>query len=254
LALIPLITPLCAADISQSPPSLPNPNAPRALIIGVDGNSPPFVMQGGSNELYGYDISMMMSLCKMLNQVCTFKVIKWIDLLPAVINNQVDMAVSSITITAERAKVINFSLPYALSYSRFLTRKDTPLNGAFKIDLLNEKNIGVFKGTIYEDQATHMGIKNPNIKIYDNFPESLKALENKDVDFILLDNPTALYWAANCSGAFKVVGTPMPYGFGFGIAVSNKDRGIIPMLNKALLGYQNSKEYNDNYTKYLKQF
>lgn len=254
LVLILVTTSLLAGTINPLTTKPLAPLSTRGLVIGVDSNSPPFVMQGGTNELYGYDISMMMSLCKIMKQECTFKVIKWIDLLPAVINNQIDMAVSSITITADRAKIINFSLPYALSYSRFLTRQDIQHKGPFKIEQLHDKKIGVYKGTIYEDQATHIGIKNPIIKLYEGHQESLKALSNKEVDYILLDNPTALYWAANSSGAFKVIGEPMPYGYGFGIAVSNKDRELIPMLNKALIGYQNTKEYNENYARYLKQF
>jgi len=231
-----------------------NPYGPKPLVIGVDTYTPPFSMRGGKGELYGYDISMMNSLCKIMHRACQFQPMKWVELLPAIMNNQIDLAVSSITITPERTKNINFSLPYALSYSRFLTLSDTPVAEPFTFSLLNGKKIAVQEGTIYENRASRIGIQNPIIKVYDNDPDALKALTNKDVDYILLDNPTALYWAANSSGAFKVVGKPFAYGFGIGIAVSRADINLIPELNKAILEYQNSIDYRQNYHRFLESF
>jgi polar amino acid transport system substrate-binding protein len=228
--------------------------AQKPLVIGVDIFSPPFVMKGGKGELYGYDINMMSSVCQIMHRTCTYQVIKWIDLLPAVLNNQVDLAVSSITITPERAKLISFSLPYSLSFSRFITNNNTVTPTPFLLSSLDGKKIGVYKGTVYEDQATHIGVKNPIVITYTGYDDALKGLSDKEVDYILLDNPTALYWAANSSGAFKEVGKPYEYGFGFGVAVSKTNQDLIPELNKAILQYQNTDEYHQNYHRYLQEF
>lgn len=226
----------------------------KVFVIGVDSFVPPFVMQGGNGELYGYDVSMMNSLCKIMHLSCRFQLIKWVDLLPAVMNNEVDLAVSSITITPERAKQMNFSLPYGLSYSRFLTNTNTVIANPFSLSSLDGKRIGVYKGTIYENQASHIGVQNPIIQTYIGYQDALKALANNEVDYILLDNPTALYWAANSSGAFKVVGEPYAYGFGIAIAVSEQDKAMLPFLNEALIQYQNSEEYRQNYQRFLETF
>lgn len=238
---ISLISPLQAADT-------------KPLIIGVDMFSPPFVMQGGKKELYGFDISMMMSLCKLMQRHCQFKQFKWVDLLGAVSTNKIDLAVSSITITAERARKMNFSLPYSLSYSRFITRSDRFIKEPFNMESLNNKKIGAYQGTVYENNVSKFGIKNPVIKTYAGYEEALRALKNNEVDFILLDSPTALYWAANSSGAFKTAGKPIIYGYGIGIAISPDNAALIPELNKALLNYQDSKEYRSNYHRYLEEF
>jgi len=230
------------------------PAGAKILVIGVDSFVPPFIMQGGNGELYGYDISMMNSICKIMQRSCKFQPIKWIDLLPAVMSNQVDMAVSSITITPERAKQMNFSLPYGLSYSRFLTNTDTPVANPFALSSLTGKRIGVYKRTIYEDQASHIGVENPVIQTYMGYEDALKALTNKEIDYILLDNPTALYWAANSSGAFKVIGDPYVYGFGIGIVISDQDKDLIPAINQALLQYQNSNDFKQNYQRFLESF
>lgn len=241
ITLITLISPLHAADT-------------KPLIIGVDMFSPPFVMQGGKKEFYGFDISMMMSLCKLMERTCQFEQFKWVDLLPAVSTNKVDLAVSSISITADRARNMNFSLPYSLSYSRFITRSDHFIKEPFSIESLSNKRIGAYQGTVYENNVSKFGIKNPIIKTYPGYEEALKALKNNEIDFILLDSPTALYWAANSSGAFKTVGKPIIYGYGIGIAISPDNAELIPEVNKALLNYQDSQDYRSNYHRYLQEF
>lgn len=221
------------------------------LIIGVDSNYPPFSMKGGKGELYGFDISMMNSLCRIIKRNCQFKIMKFDALLLAVSASQVDLAVSSITITPERAKLINFSLPYALSNSRFLTNSDNNEATPFALLALKNKRIGVYKGTVYQTQAARLGLNNSLIEAYTGYQNAINALANKEVDYLLVDNPTALYWAANSTGKFKVVGPPIPYGFGVGIAVSNRASLIMPLLNKAILQYQESIEYKQNYRRYL---
>ena len=226
------------------------------LNVGIQSFIPPFVMQGAEHESYGYDIDMMNYLCKIMNRTCEFHILKFNQLLAAVASHQIDAAISTITITQERSKLVNFSIPYLLSYSRFLTNanKTTDLKQHFSLDLLNGKKIGILNGSIFADQIQTMGIKDSSIKLYDTTDLVLEGLSTKAVDFILLDNPTAVYWEANSDGGFTAVGPPFMYGFGIGIAVNKTEPTLLQAINKALLQFQASNEYTINYDKYLKQF
>ncbi|PWY54544.1 arginine ABC transporter substrate-binding protein [Legionella qingyii] len=223
------------------------------LNVGIESFDPPFVMQGTHNEAYGFDVDMMNSLCKIMNRTCAFHVMRFAQLIDAVANQKLDVAVSSITITSDRAKIINFSLPYLLSYSRFLERK-TIAKENFSLDLLNTKTIGIESGTVFLDQLTEMGVKNPKIKEYPDIDDQLSALARGDVDIILMDNATAVYWASNSSDSFKLIGPPYMYGNGYGIAVNPADPDLLTQLNQALVQFQNSEDYKLNYNKYLFEF
>ncbi|WP_454780275.1 transporter substrate-binding domain-containing protein [Legionella sp. WA2022007384] len=223
------------------------------LNVGIESFDPPFVMQGSHNEAYGFDVDMMNSLCKIMNRKCAFHVMRFAQLIDAVANKKLDAAVSSITITSDRAKQVNFSLPYLLSYSRFLERK-TLSKEPFNLDLLNTKTIGLESGTVFLDQLSQMGVKNPNIKEYPGIEDQLSALGRGDVDIILLDNATAVYWASNSGDTFKLIGPPYMYGNGYGIAINPADQDLLTKLNQALVQFQNSEDFKVNYNKYLFEF
>ncbi|QMT59338.1 transporter substrate-binding domain-containing protein [Legionella sp. PC997] len=223
------------------------------LNVGIESFDPPFVMQGSHNEAYGFDVDMMNSLCQIMNRKCAFHVMRFAQLIDAVASKKLDVAVSSITITQDRAKIVNFSLPYLLSYSRFLERKSISKE-PFNLDLLNTKTIGLESGTVFLDQLLEMGVKNPNIKEYPGIEDQLSALGRGDVDIILLDNATAVYWASNSADSFKLIGPPYMYGHGYGIAINPADPDLLTQINQALVQFQNSKDFKLNYDKYLFEF
>lgn len=221
------------------------------LNVGIEGFNPPFEIQGADNQIYGFDIDMMNALCKIMNRPCMFHVMDFDQLIDSVASRKIDVAVSSITITADRSALVNFSLPYLLSYSRFLGNNTKDNQQPFVLSMLNNKTIGIETGTIFADQIRAVGIINPQIRQYDTMELLVEGLGKKEVGYILFDNPAATYWAANSSGEFIVLGPPYSYGYGFGIAVNKSDKQLLMDINSALLQYQNSEEYKINYNKYL---
>ncbi len=228
--------------------------AGEPLNVGIDSYTPPFVMEDSTKNFYGFDIDMITTLCKSIQRTCHFIPMKFEDLLEAVSAKKVDIAVSSITITAERAKDVNFSAPYLLSYSRFLTIHNSESHQPFTLGLLKNKKIGVVVATVFKDQIKEMGIINPTVIEYPSTEVMLEALGNHKLDFVLFDNPTALYWEANSSGAFTVIGQPFLYGYGLGIAVNQTEKNLLVQVNQALAQFQKSEEFKMAYTRYIENF
>lgn len=228
--------------------------AGEPIKIGVSSFDPPFIMQGANKRMYGFDIDSMTYLCKAMNRTCEFRFMDFDELIPAVSNKQIDVAISSITITPERAQQVDFSIPYLLSYSRFLSNQVLNPTQSFSLDMLRGKTIGIDTGTIFEQQLTQMGVKDPVIRQYESIEDSLEALRNGEVDYLLLDNPAAIYWAANSAGVFRTLGEPYMYGLGLGIAVNNTEKQLLTDINAAILQYQASSDYKNNYKEYLSEF
>jgi polar amino acid transport system substrate-binding protein len=223
------------------------------LIVGVETFIPPFVLQGANKGLYGFDIDMMTEICKIMKRTCQFRVMRFDRLLDAVASSEIDVAISAITVTADRAAKVNFSAPYLTSHSRFLTKK-TAKPVPFNLSSLNNKTIGIEAGSIFAQQIQAMGIKNATIRENPKVAALLEDLENGKVDFIIVDNQTAIYWEANSSDRFVLHGPPYEYGYGFAIAVNPADESLLTAINQALITYQKSEAYKRDYKRYLSQF
>ncbi|MFN9861330.1 MAG: transporter substrate-binding domain-containing protein, partial [Pseudanabaena sp.] len=82
------------------------------LIIGVKDNLPPLGFRDRDGNLVGLEIELARELAKELNIPIEFVPLKNRDRLSAIANNQVDLAIAQITVTNNRARLVDFSLPY----------------------------------------------------------------------------------------------------------------------------------------------
>lgn len=224
-----------------------------ALKIGVAPFNPPFVSEGGNKEIFGFDVSMMQYICKNIQRQCIFFTIPFQKLLPALQNKEIDIAVSDLTVTLDRAALASFSLPYLESKVRFIGRSELS-NQPFDLKLLNNSSIGLIKGSAFPLLLKSMGITTAKIIEYDIYSFLIEALRDGKIKFALIDNPSAIYWQTQSSGIFKAFGEPIPFGSGYAIAVNHQNTRLLEYINKALIEYKTSYEYKRDYETYISSF
>lgn len=226
---------------------------PNELRIAVGQFGPPFVMQGANNQLFGFDIAMVQSLCKIMGMTCRLYPMHFVDILNAVSQNQVDMGLDAITITQERMKSMLFSNPYLHPQISFLGLS-TFTTQPFDISMLNGKRIGMLSGTVFSDVLTTLNIQNAKIKTYPHTQNVIDAIQNKDIDIAILDAQAAWYWKAQTTGVMQTYGQPLEYGAGLGIAISPQQPDLVPLVNAALKQYLQSPEFQQQAASYLYHF
>ncbi|MGQ3890548.1 transporter substrate-binding domain-containing protein [Legionella sp. CNM-4043-24] len=222
------------------------------LNVAVDTFSPAFVMQA-NKQLYGFDISMMESICKSIQRQCVFQPMPFSQLIDSVESGKYDVAVGSIAISPDRAARVNFSDSYLASMGRFVTLKKNTAK-PFTLTSLNNQTIGVEKGSMFAQALASFPIVNPKIIEYPSAEAMIDAMKNDEITYAVAPNPGALFWQSQTSGEFAVLGQPFNYGFGLGIAVNKSDMDLLNQINKALAQYLVSPEYKANYNSYLNFF
>ncbi|ARG98667.1 transporter substrate-binding domain-containing protein [Legionella micdadei] len=221
----------------------------RILKVGVSFYDPPFVILGANNQFYGFDISLIEHVCNTIKHQCQFTPMHFSELLEAVEKNEIDLAVSSIIITPERVAKVHFSSPYLVSKTRFIALNQSKKK-PFTLNSLKNKKFGV-ADNVFAGQLKSMGVQDSQIVLYKDDDSLIQGLSHHEIDFGLIDNPSAIYWQRHSAGMLAVVGKPMPYGLGIGIAVSQTSLDLLSEINMALLQYQNSDDFIKNYHKYL---
>lgn len=224
----------------------------RSIVIGVSHYDPPFIVQLEQYRFDGFDISMMKYVCRKLSYECEFYSVDRSKLLDAVANGTVDLAVSNLIITKDRLKKVNFSSPYLINTTHIIgLKKNVP--GTFSIDLLRSKKIGITDSD-YVDQVNALNVDKPVVKMFSRDDDMIDAITNNKIDFALVDSFTANYWQINSGGIIQDFGCPVALESTAAIAINPNNADLIDKLNWALLDYLHSKQFSEDYHKYLKPF
>ena len=219
------------------------------LRVATTQFTSPFVMQG-HHQLYGFDIAMISYICAAIKRDCQYQLMPFDQLLTSVASNKADIAISGITITTERYELVNFSIPYMLSNTRFLGRSNMA-NRVIDAKLLSTSRIGTITGKVFDQELLSLGAINPTIVHFNNEPAMIEALTTGSIDFALLDDPTANYWQQTTNGTLVTMGNPIPYGFGLGIAINKKETALVDTINEAIRQFQKSTDFKTNYNTYF---
>jgi polar amino acid transport system substrate-binding protein len=181
----------------------------RALKVGSDTTYPPFESINDKKEIVGFDVDLIMEICKKINCKATFITADFDGLLVAVQNKTYDMSISGWTITDERAKTADFGLPYMKNTQVLLVRNDETRINAPE-DLKNPAYIvAVQLGTTNSITAKKLvADANKQVKEFQDFPAAVQALINKQADAVDIDTFAASDLLDQNKGKVKITGKP----------------------------------------------
>jgi polar amino acid transport system substrate-binding protein len=129
------------------------------LMVGMDVSDiryQPFELTDASGQIVGFDVDLAQMMADDLGVSLEIVKTSWDGIIPALIDNKFDLIISSMVVTTERNKAINFSEPYYLSGKslligardagriesyRDLNRKDTVVATTFVDDMITDRYI-----------------------------------------------------------------------------------------------------------------
>jgi polar amino acid transport system substrate-binding protein len=160
----------------------------KELIVGVDNAYIPFnYVRIDTGEAEGWDYDALAEICQRLNCKPTFRELAWDGMIEAVRQGQLDLAGEGVTITEDRAKVVDFSEPYATVDQRVMVGKESPISSLndFKTD--EQLKVGTQKGTTNYEEALKL-VGESRVVAYDTFGDAVQALINGDVNGVMIDD------------------------------------------------------------------
>ncbi len=113
-----------------------------------------------------------------------------------------DFALSEISITDDRKKVVDFSVPYFSSDIGVMVKKGTKVEGS----TIRDMRIGVQQGTTGADFVTQKLNPKTPASVYPDTPSMFTALQAGQVDVAMTDTSIVLAQAGTSNGVFEVVG------------------------------------------------
>lgn len=163
-----------------------------------------------------------------------------------------DFAIEQISITPERARVVTFSDGYYDDQQALIAIKGTPIASATTLAELKQYKFGAQVGT------TSLTFISQNIQatqqpaVYDTTNEAKSALENGQIDGMILDLPTASYTQYSIKDA-TLVGKFAPAGEQFGLAFE-LGNPLVTCVNQALAKLKTDGTLAQLQTKWLASY
>jgi ABC-type amino acid transport substrate-binding protein len=234
------------------PPQMPDLGG-RTVTVAVENLYPPFnSINPETNEAEGWDYDAVNEICARLNCVPEYVETAWDGMILAVSNGEYDMAADGITITDERAEVVDFSIGYIRTDQVLLARVDedrftTMEEFVASPDLLMGSQPGT---TNYELAAELLGGEE-RIVAYDSFPVAVQALIAGDVDAVLMDDTAGQGYTGVNADQVKITGEPLQSDYlGFIFQKGSEltrafDIAIISMMNDGKLAEINAKWFGE---------
>jgi polar amino acid transport system substrate-binding protein len=156
------------------------------------------------------------------------------------------------SITPERQKVVNFSIPYWTIKQVFVTKKDSKLT----VDqvLKGKKRLGVQRGTSEAEWLKDNAIKKGwdfVLVYYDSAPLAIEDVLNGRISAAAMDDAPAM--DAESKKPVKILGTFGMHDEKFGYAVRKQDTELLDTLNKGLKMLMADPYWDELVKKYLRK-
>jgi polar amino acid transport system substrate-binding protein len=166
----------------------PNPDlGGRTVTVAVENAYPPFNQLDDNGVGIGWDYDSIREICARLNCVPDFIPASWEGMIVAVANNEFDMAADGITITAERAQLVDFSIGYADIVQRLMVRLDETRFDTSAAFIAGDYELGVQLATTNYLTAVELVADN-RIVGFSDFGSAVQALIAGDVDAVIIDD------------------------------------------------------------------
>jgi len=125
--------------------------AAKPIKFGVDPTYPPFESLAPDGSFQGFDIDLGNAICADLHTKCVFIQQGFDGIIPALEAKKFDAILSSMTVTPERAKTIDFTSEMYNEPTSLIAKKGSGLKPT--AESLKGKTVGVESGTIQESYA-----------------------------------------------------------------------------------------------------
>ena len=225
------------------------------LKVAIDPTYEPFTYKTADGKPTGFDVDIANAICAEMKRNCVFVEQVWDSMIPGLQARKYDVVVSSLSITEERKRVIDFSDRYYKTPSAIVVKKGTAYANPAS---LKGKRIGVLKGSTQEKWA--MGELKPagvtvvpyeaqdqvyldikagrldgtvadKVEVHGGF---LRKPEGKDYGYVGPDQYETKY-----------------YGDGIGIGMRKGQKDLKDQINKAIKTIRSNGTYNTIAKKYF---
>ena len=207
------------------------------LIMSTNAAFPPYEMTTDDGSFEGIDVEIAGAIAEKLGLELQIEDMDFDAALLAAQNGKSDMVMAGVTVTEDRLVVMDFTESYATGIQVVIVPEDSDITS---IDDLNGKMIGVQRGTTGDQYCSAApedgGYGEDNVTKYDDGLTAVRALNNGQVDCVVIDNAPAQEFVEANPG-LKILETEFA-NEDYAIGVAKGNTQLLDALNGAIAELQ----------------
>jgi polar amino acid transport system substrate-binding protein len=205
--------------------------AEKTIIFATDATWPPMEFVDANKNIVGYSIDFLTAAGKEVGFKPVFKNTAWDGIFAGLASGRYDSISSSVSITEERQKKMDFSEPYFIVQQALIVKKDSTVKDL--ADLKGKKVGGQIGTTGYFAIKAAKGLEP---KSYDEIGLAMEDLNVGRISAVVCDDPVAANYALikykDTLKIASVVKTDKPEYYGFPVKKGNKE--VLDLINKGI--------------------
>lgn len=176
------------------------------VIVGTGSTNPPWHFEDEKGELQGFDIEMARLLAKgLFDDPAKIQFVRQASdaRVPNLQTSQVDVVFQFMTVTAQRAQLVDFSIPYYREGVGTLLRRNSPYEGARELAKAGKKVKVSILQNVYAETIVHAAIPGAEVLQLDSVANAVLALDSGRVDAAAIDDSTVRWLARQNPEKYK---------------------------------------------------
>jgi polar amino acid transport system substrate-binding protein len=216
---------------------------------------PPFASKNAAGKWEGFEVDLIHAICDEMKAKCEVKETAWDGIIPALTSKKIDVIFASMSITDERKKTIDFSIPYYNTPAAVMAAKSTKVDASEAS--LAGKTIGVQTSTIHSAYAEKFLKDKATIKTYNTQDEANADLAAGRIDATIADSAALEPFVATDAGKdLELKGffpkDPAIWGAGVGAGIRKGDTKLKAQIDDAIRAIYKNGTYQKIADKYFK--
>jgi polar amino acid transport system substrate-binding protein len=174
---------LLSLTVSASARTLDEILASKKLVVGVNPTLPPLGIFNDKNEIDGFDVDVARKLGELLGVKVEIVQVGSPDRIPFVSSGKIDAVLGAMTITAERQKVIDFTVPLHTEVLGVLTTKSKPYKDYMDLNDPAVRLVEVRGATPVK--LVQEKLPKAQLLLLDNYPDAVRAIAQGRADAMI---------------------------------------------------------------------
>ena len=197
------------------------------LTMSTNAAFPPYEMTNDAGEFEGIDVEIAQAIAEKLGLELQVDDMDFDAALMAAQNGKSDMVMAGVTVNEERLAVMDFSDSYATGVQVIIVKEGSDVT----LDNLGDQMIGVQRGTTGEIYCTD-DYGSEHVTSYDNGITAVQALQNGQVDCVVIDKAPAQAFVEANTGLTILDTEYVTENYAIGFAKGNT--ALVEAVNAAL--------------------